>query len=85
MGIDIDNSLIQIARKNIKYYTCLTSSVVTGIQKCDIGTDMDSNLTRLQFPNNVSFLHVSAYFDGLLGKHRNPVFNKKYSKQFVYV
>jgi 7SK snRNA methylphosphate capping enzyme len=71
LGIDIDNSLIQIARKNAKYYSCLTSPAVTGLlKKCDITMEEDRKETELTFPNearkdtrltfpdNVSFLHV---------------------------
>ena len=71
LGLDIDNSLIQIARKNVKYYSCLTSPSDL-LSKCNIRINRESNQNDvlessqsdvfLNFPNNVSFLHVRAYF-----------------------
>ena len=59
LGIDIDNSLIQIARKNVKHYICHTSPVVTDLlDKINITSDGYGNGIELKFPNNVSFLHV---------------------------
>lgn len=61
LGIDIDNSLIQIARKNIRHYKNPSSPAVEKLlQTFDIDEDKPviSNYSS-RFPDNVSFLHVS--------------------------
>lgn len=64
LGIDIDNKLIRIARKNVRYYCCTTSPAVTDLlENCNITSSQPSvNGTgnKLSFPNNISFLHVSS-------------------------
>lgn len=63
LGIDIDNKLIRIARKNVRYY-CTTSPAVTDLlENCNISSSQPSineTGTKLSFPNNISFLHVSS-------------------------
>lgn len=64
LGIDIDNTLIQIARKNIRYYNNSSSPAVEKLlQTFDIDEDepVVSDYSS-RFPDNVSFLHVSKRF-----------------------
>lgn len=60
LGIDIDNSLIKVARKNVRYYSCTTSPAVMDLmKKCDLSAESAVGVnTALKFPDNVSFLHV---------------------------
>lgn len=62
LGIDIDNSLIQIARKNLRYYNSPSSPAVEKLLQSFEIDDENPVFSDCSsgFPNNVSFLHVST-------------------------
>ncbi|KAK7600896.1 hypothetical protein V9T40_008337 [Parthenolecanium corni] len=61
LGIDIDNSLIQIARKNLRYYNSPSSPAVEKLLQSFEIDDENPVFSDCSsgFPNNVSFLHVN--------------------------